>query len=81
MTCQLSANIAIPTTTTEIALDTVLDRVEVKARCAPMTSLLSRETSAPVWVRVKKARDWRWTWPNTSVRRSKIRPSPMRDEQ
>ena len=81
VTCQLSANIAIPTTTTEIALDTVPDRVEVKARCAPMTSLLSRDTSAPVWVRVKNARDWRWTWPNTSVRSWKIRPSPMRDEQ
>ena len=46
-------------------LDTVLDRVEVKARWAPITSLLSRETSAPVWVRVKNARDWRWTWPKT----------------
>ncbi len=29
--------------------------VEVNACCAPMTSLLSREISAPVWVRVKNA--------------------------
>ena len=80
MTCQLSASIATPTTTTEIELETVLDRVEVKARWAPITSLLSRVTSAPVWVRVKNASDWRCTWPNTWVRRSKIRPSPIRED-
>ena len=60
----------MPTTTTEMVLATVLDSVEVKARWAPMTSLLSRETSAPVWVRVKKASDWRCTCPKTRVRRS-----------
>ena len=70
MTCQLSAIIAIPTTRTEITLETVLDSVEVNARCAPMTSLLSRETSAPVWVRVKNASDCRCTWAKTWVRRS-----------
>ena len=43
-------------------LETVLDRVEVNARWAPITSLLSRETSAPVWVRVKNASDIRCTW-------------------
>ena len=68
----------MPTTTTAMVLATVLDRVEVNARWAPMTSLLSRETSAPVWVRVKKASDWRCTWPKTRVRRSKISPSPIR---
>ena len=62
-------------------LATVPDRVEVKARWAPITSLLSRETKAPVWVRVKNASDWRWTWPKTRVRRSKIKPSPMRDDR
>ena len=81
MTCQLSANIVMPTTTTLIELLTVLDRVEVNARCAPMTSLFSRETSAPVWVRVKNASDIRWTWAKTWVRRSKIRLSPMREER
>ena len=70
VTCQLSTSIAMPTTTTEIVLATVLDSVEVKARWAPITSLLSRETSAPVWVRVKNASDWRCTWPKTWVRRS-----------
>ena len=70
MTCQLSASMVTPTTTTAMVLATVLDRVEVKARWAPMTSLLSRETSAPVWVRVKNASDCRCTWPKTWVRRS-----------
>ena len=70
VTCQLSASIAMPTTTTEMALETVPDSVEVNARWAPITSLLRRETRAPVWVRVKNARDWRCTWPKTCVRRS-----------
>ena len=61
--------------------DTVLDSVEVNARCAPITSLLSRLTSAPVWVRVKNASDRRWTWAKTAGRRSRIRPSPMREER
>ncbi len=70
VTCQLSASISTPTTTTPMTLETVLDSTEVKARCAPMTSLLSRETRAPVCVRVKKARDIRCTWAKTLVRRS-----------
>ena len=70
VTCQLRASMVMPTTTTAMELDTVLDRVEVKARCAPITSLLSRLTSAPVWVRVKKAIDWRCTWAKTCERRS-----------
>ena len=70
MTCQLSAIIATPTTSTEIMLETVLESVDVKARWAPITSLLRRETRAPVWVRVKNASDWRCTCANTWVRRS-----------
>ncbi len=81
VTCQLSANIVMPTTTTAIALDTVLDSAEVNARCAPITSLLSRETRAPVCVRVKNASDWRCTRANTWVRRSKMSPSPMREDR
>ena len=42
-----------------MTLETVLDSVEVNARWAPITSLLSRDTSAPVWVRVKNASDIR----------------------
>ena len=37
------------------------DRVRVNACCAPSTSEFSRLTSAPVWVRVKKASGIRWT--------------------
>ena len=37
------------------------DRVSLKARCAPMTSLFNRLTSAPVRVRVKNAIGIRWT--------------------
>ncbi len=80
MTCQLRASITTPTTTTLIRFETVLDSVDVNARWAPMTSLLSRETRAPVWVRVKKASDIRCTWAKTEVRRSKIRPSPIRED-
>ena len=70
VTCQLSASIVAPTTTTETTLETVPDSVEVKALWAPITSELRRLTSAPVWVRVKNASDWRCTWAKTRVRRS-----------
>ncbi len=61
VTCQLSASMVMPTTATAMMFETLSDSVEVKARCAPITSLLSRETSAPVCVRVKNASDWRCT--------------------
>ena len=61
---------ATPTSTRETPFDTTPDSVEVKACWAPMTSLFSRDTRAPVWARVKNAIGWRWTCPNTSVRRS-----------
>ena len=50
------------------------------ARWAPITSLFMRLISAPVWVRVKKAIGMRCTWSNSATRRSKIRPSPIRDD-
>ena len=53
-----------------MTLDTTTDSVEVNACWAPMTSVLSRLTSAPVWVRVKNAIGIRCTWANTLVRRS-----------
>ena len=59
---------------------TTPDRVQVKARWAPITSLFSRLTSAPVRVRVKNATGIRCTWPNTARRRSRISPSPIRDD-
>src|SRR5665811_2387098 len=57
--------------TTEMTLLTTPESVEVKARWAPMTSLLSRLTRAPVWALVKKAMGCFRTWLNTWVRRSK----------
>ena len=66
--------------TSAITLVTTPDNADVNARCAPMTSLLSRLTSAPVWVRVKNAIGMRWTCSNTCRRRSRISPSPSCDD-
>ena len=66
--------------TTPITLPTTDEKVSVKARCASITSLLRRVTSAPVWVRVKNAMGMRWMCAKTCVRRSKMRPSPIRAE-
>ena len=63
-----------------MTLLTTEENVSVKACWAPSTSLFSRDTSAPVWVRVKKAMGIFWMWSNTWVRMSKMSPSPMRAE-
>ena len=52
----------------------------MNARWAPITSLLSRLTSAPVWVRVKNATGIRCTCSNTWRRRSRMSRSPSRDD-
>ena len=72
-----STNMAISVPVRVMMLDTTVPSVPVKARWAPITSLLSRLTRVPVWVRVKKASGMRCTWSNSLSRRSKIRPSPM----
>ena len=59
-----------------MALETTVPKVPVSARWAPITSLLRRLTSAPVWVRVKNEMGNRCTWSNRATRRSKLRPSP-----
>ena len=59
-----------------MALATTVPSVPVSARWAPITSLLSRLTRAPVCVRVKKVTGSRCTWSNRATRRSKMRPSP-----
>ena len=51
-------------------LETTEDMVEVMACCAPITSLLSLDTSDPVCARVKNAMGCCCTWLNTWVRRS-----------
>ncbi len=68
--CHDRNSIATTTATRLIMLPTTPESVEVNACCAPITSLLRRETSAPVWARVKKATGMRCTWSNTWVRRS-----------
>ncbi len=70
----------MPTMTSVTTLLTRPDRIEVKAVWAPITSVFSRLTNAPVCARVKNAMGCRSTCPNTWVRRLRIRPSPMRDE-
>ena len=68
--CQLRVSITAPVSTRPMALETTPDSVEVNACWAPMTSLLSRLTRAPVWVRVKKATGMVCTCWNTRLRRS-----------
>ena len=68
--CQDSVNITAAVSARPTTLDTSPDNVEVNACCAPSTSLFSRLTSAPVWVRVKNASGIRCTWSKTAVRMS-----------
>ncbi len=60
-----------------IVFATTVPSVPVRARWAPITSLLRRLTSAPVWVRVKNESGRRCTWSKRATRRSKMTPSPM----
>jgi hypothetical protein len=78
--CQERKNIATSVMLTPMMLPTTDEKVSVKACCAPITSLLSREMSAPVWVRVKKEMGISLMCANTLVRMSKISPSPTRAE-
>ena len=59
---QDSVNMTAAVSTSWITLLTTPDSVDVNACCAPMTSLLSRLTSAPVCVRVKNCSGMRCTW-------------------
>ncbi len=71
---------AARTNTTVRRFEKTFESVDVNACWAPRTSPLSRWTSAPVRVRLKKASGMRCTWSKTAVRRSTMRPSPMREE-
>jgi len=55
--CHESASMVASTATRVTTFETSEARVEVKACCAPITSVFRRVTSEPVWVRVKKAMD------------------------
>ena len=78
--CHDRLSITPSVSTRAITLVTTPDSADVKARWAPITSLFRRLTSAPVWVRVKNAIGIRCTCSNTRRRRSRIRPSPRRDD-
>ncbi len=67
---QFSKNMADSVATRPITFEVTEPSVLVSACCAPTTSLFIRLTSAPVWVWVKNASGWRWTWSNRAVRRS-----------
>ncbi len=68
--CQESSSITIRMNATLMRLPMTVERTSVNASWAPRTSLFNRVTSAPVWVRVKKAIGMRCTWSNTLVRMS-----------
>jgi hypothetical protein len=78
--CQEIDNITASVRVNVTTFDTTPDSVSENARCAPITSLPRRLTNAPVRVRVKNATGIRCTWSNTAVRRSRISPSPMFDD-
>jgi hypothetical protein len=67
--CQDSAAMATAVATAVVRLDATDVAVEVTTVCMPPMSLVIRDCTSPVRVRVKKAIDWRCRWANTSVRR------------
>jgi hypothetical protein len=60
--CHERVSITAAVSTSWMTLLTTPDSVLVNARWAPMTSLFSRLTSAPVWVREKNCTGMRCTW-------------------
>ena len=61
---------AVSVVASTMTFETTLPSVLVTAFWAPMTSLLSRLISDPVWVRVKNATGIAWTFENNATRRS-----------
>ena len=80
VTCQEILSMTTRVSVRVTTLVTTPEKVSEKARCAPITSLPSRLTRAPVRVRVKNATGIRCTWSKTAVRRSRIKPSPSVDD-
>lgn len=66
---QESATMATTVATTVVRLAAIDVAVEVTTDCMPPMSLVIRDCTSPVRVRVKKFSDWRCRWVNTSVRR------------
>ena len=55
--------------TTVVRLAAIDVAVDVTTVCMPPMSLVMRDCTSPVRVRVKKPSDWRCRWAKTSVRR------------
>ena len=51
-----------------VRLEAIEVAVEVTTDCMPPMSLVIRDCTSPVRVRVKKPTDWRCRWAKTSVR-------------
>ncbi len=68
VSCQLSASIATNVATAVVRFEATEVAVEVTTDCMPPMSLVIRDCTSPVRVRVKKATDWRCRCANTSVR-------------
>ena len=65
---QDSATIATAVATAVVRFEAIEVAVEVTTDCMPPMSLVMRDCTSPVRVRVKKAIDWRCRWAKTSVR-------------
>ena len=65
---QDSATIATTVATAVVRFDAIEVAVEVTTDCMPPMSLVIRDCTSPVRVRVKNASDWRCRWAKTSVR-------------
>ncbi len=65
---------------TDTTLEMMVTKVPVMADWAPTTSVLRRFISSPVLVAVKNRNDIRCRWANNSHLRSKMIPSPTRDD-
>ena len=77
---QDSATMATRVATTVVRLDAIEVAVEVTTACMPPMSLVIRDCTSPVRVRVKNAIDCRCRWAKTSVRSRCITSCPTRVE-
>src|ERR1039458_1545073 len=66
--CQDSATMATAVATAVVRLEATDVAVEVTTDSMPPMSLVMRDCTSPLRVRVKKATDCRCRWPNTLVR-------------
>lgn len=80
MSCQDNAVIATRVATVVVRFDATEVAVLVTTDCMPPMSLVIRDCTSPVRVRVKNARLWRCRWAKTPVRSPCMTSCPMRVE-